>query len=135
MIREADHAAQLLRHGLHAVADAQHGHALLEHGVRHAHGALFVGRGVAAGQDDALQALRHLVAHEGVVDVAGVHFRIDADFADAAGNQLGDLRTIVKNEDALVHEETLPVMNETAVNKTAPADPLTDFAVLPVRDA
>jgi hypothetical protein len=31
--------------------------------------------------------------------------------------------------------ETLPVMNETAVNKTAPADPLTDFAVLPVRDA
>jgi len=26
-------------------------------------------------------------------------------------------------------------MNETAVNKTAPADPLTDSAVLPVRDA
>jgi hypothetical protein len=31
--------------------------------------------------------------------------------------------------------ETLPVMNETAVNKTAPAEPPSDFAILPVRDA
>ncbi|MNS62223.1 hypothetical protein D3C72_952770 [compost metagenome] len=103
VVGKADHAAQLLRHGLHAVADAQHRHAQFEHGVRHAHRAFFVGRGVAAGQDDALQALRHLLAHEGVVDVAGVHFGIDAGFADAAGDQLGDLRTVVKNEDALVH--------------------------------
>ena len=70
VVGEADDTAQLLRHGLHAVADAQR-HAQLEHGMRHAHGAFFVGRGVAAGQDDALQALSQLLAHEGVVDVAG----------------------------------------------------------------
>ena len=70
VVGEADDTAQLLRHGLHAVADAQHRHAQLEHGMRHAHGAFFVGRGVAAGQDDALQALSQLLAHEGVVDVA-----------------------------------------------------------------
>ena len=108
MVGEADDTAQLLRHRLHAVADAQHRHAQLEHGVRHAHGAFFVGRGVAAGQDDALQALGQLLAHEGVVDVARVHFGIDAGFADATGDQLGDLRTVVQDEDALVHE-TLPM--------------------------
>ncbi|KAG1254037.1 hypothetical protein G6F65_017200 [Rhizopus arrhizus] len=96
----------LLRHGLHAVADAQARHAQLEHGVRHAHGAFFVGRSVAARQDDALQPLRHLFAHEGVVDVAGGAVRIDAGFAHAAGDQLGDLRTVVKNEDALVHGDS-----------------------------
>ncbi|MDT4821147.1 hypothetical protein FQZ97_543100 [compost metagenome] len=106
VVGEADHAAQLLRHGLHAIADAQHGHAQLEHGVGHAHGAFFVGRGVAARQDDALQALRHLFAHEGVVDVARMHFGIHAGFADAAGDQLGDLRTVVENEDALVHGDS-----------------------------
>jgi hypothetical protein len=31
--------------------------------------------------------------------------------------------------------ETLPVKNKTAVNKTAPAEPLIHVAVLPVRDA
>jgi hypothetical protein len=31
-----------------------------------------------------------------------MHFGIDAGFADAAGDQLGDLRTVVENEDALV---------------------------------
>ena len=106
MVGEADDTAQLLRHGLHAVADAQHRHAQLEHGMRHAHGAFFVGRGVAAGQDDALQALSQLLAHEGVVDVARVHFGIDAGFADATGDQLGDLRTVVENEDALVHGDS-----------------------------
>ncbi|MCY1215412.1 hypothetical protein D9M72_272550 [compost metagenome] len=106
VVGEADHAAQLLRHGLHAVADAQHGHAQFEHGVRHAHGTFFVGGSVAARQDDALQALRHLFAHEGVVDVARMHFGIDAGFADAAGDQLGDLRTVVENEDALVHGDS-----------------------------
>ena len=53
-----------------------------------------------------LRALRDLVAHEGVVDVAGVDFGVDAGFADAAGDQLGDLRTVVKNEDALVHGDS-----------------------------
>ncbi|MNK45244.1 hypothetical protein D3C87_639980 [compost metagenome] len=106
MVREADHAAQLLRHGLHAVADAQDGHAQLEHRMWHAHRAFFVGGCVAAGQDDALQALRHLFAHEGVVDVARVDFGIDAGFADAAGDQLGDLRTVVEDKNALVHGDS-----------------------------
>lgn len=55
VVAEADGAAQLLRHGLHAVADAQHGHAHVEHGRRHAHRAFFVGRRVAAREDDALR--------------------------------------------------------------------------------
>lgn len=54
-VRAFDLAAQLGGHGLHAVADAQHGNAQLEHGVG---GAVvhFVDAGVAAGQDHALQA-------------------------------------------------------------------------------
>ena len=50
----SDLAAQLLRHGLHAVADAEHRHAELEHRLRRAR-RLLVGDGLgAAGEDDAL---------------------------------------------------------------------------------
>ena len=34
LVAAFDLAAQLVRHGLHAVADAQHRHAQLEHGLR-----------------------------------------------------------------------------------------------------
>src|SRR5690606_34952746 len=103
----ADLAAQLLRHGLHAVADAQHRHAQLEHRGWHWQRAFGVRGCVAAGPDDALQALRRLCPHERIVYVTGVDFGIDAGLAHAAGDQLGDLRTVVKNENALVvHEDS-----------------------------
>ena len=38
--------------------------------------------------------------------VARVHFGIHAGLAHAAGDQLGDLRTVVENEDALVHGDS-----------------------------
>src|SRR5690606_32931938 len=59
--------------------------------------------GMAAREDDALDALRHLVAHERVVDVAGVDFAVHLGFAHAAGDELGDLRAVVEDEDAVVH--------------------------------
>ena len=43
-----DLAAELLRHGLHAVANAQHRHAQRKHGGRRTVGAVFVHAGVAA---------------------------------------------------------------------------------------
>jgi hypothetical protein len=63
-----DLAAQLGRHGLHAVADAEHRDAQFEHGLRGARRVAFQRRVVAAGQDDAGGAV---VADEFVVDVVG----------------------------------------------------------------
>ena len=42
MVGIHDAAAELLRHGLHAVADAEHGHAELEHRLRRARRSLSV---------------------------------------------------------------------------------------------
>ena len=55
LVAALDLAAQLVRHGLHAVADAQHRHAELEHRLRRLVGRVFVHAGVAAGEDDALE--------------------------------------------------------------------------------
>ena len=96
-------AAQLLCHGLHAVADAQHRHAQLEHRLWRAVGGFFVGAGVAAGQDHAFQlAIGGKLAHPVAADVAGVHFAVDVRLADAAGDELGDLGAEVEDEDLLV---------------------------------
>ncbi len=97
-----DLAAQLGGHGLHAVADAQHGNAQLEHGVRRAvvH---FVDAGMAAGQDHALElAVSGKLAHPFAAHIAGMHFAVDMGFAHAAGDQLGDLGAKVKDEDLVV---------------------------------
>src|SRR5471032_3171631 len=95
-----DLAAQLGRHGLHAVADPQHRHAQFEHGVRSARGVAFQGRAVAARQDHAGGAV---VAHELVADVVGEHFGEHAGVAHAAGDQLGDLGAEIEDEDFRVH--------------------------------
>ena len=93
-------AAQLLGHGLHAVANAQHGHAQREHRLRRAVGAVFIGAGVAAGEDDALELpVSRVLAHPFVADVAGVDFAIHVRLAHAAGNELGDLGAEIEDED------------------------------------
>ena len=98
-------AAELVRHGLHAVTDAQHGQAQLKHRLGRFVGAVFVNAGVAAGQDDALErAITGVGAHPVIADVAGVHLAKHMGFADATGDQLGDLGPEVQNQDFLMHK-------------------------------
>ncbi|KAF0806036.1 cytosine deaminase [Alcanivorax xiamenensis] len=93
-----DGAAQLLGHGLHAVADAQHGHALFEGRLGGARG-LGGGDGFrAAGEDDAFGVELGDVLGGGV---EGADLAVDADFAHAAGDQLGVLGAEVEDQDAL----------------------------------
>ncbi|MNU46932.1 hypothetical protein D3C71_358050 [compost metagenome] len=94
-------ATQLGRHGLHAVADAQHGHAQLEHGLRRTRRVAVQGGIVAARQDHAGGAI---VAHELVADVIREDFGKHAGIAHAAGDQLGDLGTEIENEDFRMHD-------------------------------
>ena len=98
-------AAQLLRHGLHAVANAQHGQAQLEYGIR---GAVIylVHAGMAAREDDALErAIGRVLAHPVATYVAGVHFAVHVRLADAAGDELGNLGAKVEDEDFLMRHD------------------------------
>jgi hypothetical protein len=103
LVAAFDLAAELVRHGLHAVADAQHRHAQFEHRLRALVGGFFVHAGVAAGKDDALEvAVGGVFAHPFVADVAGMHFGKHMGFAHAAGDQLRDLRAEIEDEDLVV---------------------------------
>ena len=93
-------AAELYRHGLHAIADAQHGHAQIPHRLRRAKLVVFVGAGVAAGQDHALGRKR---ADELVRHVVRVDLAVDVRFAHAAGDQLRDLGAEVEDKNLVVH--------------------------------
>ena len=95
-----DLAAELHRHREHAVADAEHRHAELQHRLRRAQLVLLVGRGVAARQDD---PLRRELADEGVADVVRVDLAEDVRLAHAARDQLRDLRAEVEDQDLVVH--------------------------------
>src|SRR5690606_23250326 len=92
-------AAQLLGHRLHAVADAQDRHPQLEDDGCRMDGVRFVGRRMAAGEDDAAGVE---IANETGAYVAGVDFAIDAGFAHPPCDQLGDLRTEIETADRLV---------------------------------
>src|SRR5690606_34266315 len=93
----------LVRHGLHPVADAQHWHTKLEHCLRCLVGGVLVHTGVASREDDALESSVHgVVTHPIVRHVAGVNFAEHMGLANTAGNELGDWRAEVKDEDFLV---------------------------------
>ena len=98
-------AAQLLGHGLHAVADAEDRDAQLENDLRCARRIAFGDRVGAAGQDDALGAV---IADEFVGNVVRVNLAEDLGFAHAAGDQLGNLGTEIENEDFLVGHGSNP---------------------------
>ena len=103
LVAAFDLAAELMRHGLHAVADAEHGHAEVEYGLRALVGGFFVHAGMAARQDHALEmAVGRVFAHPFVGDVAGMHLAEHMGFAHAACNQLRDLRAEVEDEDLVV---------------------------------
>ena len=92
-----------VRHGLHAVADAQHRHAQLEHRLRRLSVVLLVDAGVAAGQDDALErAIARVGADPVVAHVAGMDLAKHMRLAHAARDQLGDLGAEIEDEDFLV---------------------------------
>jgi hypothetical protein len=96
-----DLAAELGRHRLHAVANAQHGHSEFEHGLRRARGVAFERGAVAARQDHAGGTV---VAHELVGHVVGKHFGEHTGVAHAARDELGDLGAEIENEDFRVHK-------------------------------
>jgi len=100
MVAPLDLAAELHGHRLHPVADAEHRHAEIPHGLRRAQLMVFVRARVTARQD---HRLRREFADEFVGHVVRMDFAVDVRFAHAARNQLGDLRTEVENQDFVVH--------------------------------
>ena len=91
-------AAQLLGHGLHAIADTEQRDAQIEYGLRRARAAGLMHRLRATGEND---AARGEGANGGVVHVERVDLAIHADLAHAAGDQLGVLGTEIQNQDAV----------------------------------
>ena len=95
-------AAELGRHGLHAVADAEYRYARLQQLRRRARGFAF-GRGLrAAGKDDALNraALNSVFVGSGSGVERG-NLAIHPGFARAAGDELRVLRAEIDDEDTL----------------------------------
>ena len=86
-----DLAAQLGRHGLHAIANAQHGNTQLKHSVW---GTVvdFVHAGMAARQDDAFEvAVFGKVPHPVAAHVTGMDFAKHMGFSHATCDELGHL--------------------------------------------
>ena len=98
-----DLAAELLRHGLHAVANAQHGNAQVKHGLRCPVCAFLVHAGMAAGKNDAFEhAVFGVLTNPFVTHIAGMHLTKNMRLAHSSGDELGDLRAEVEDQDFLV---------------------------------
>ncbi len=96
-------AAQLLRHGLHAVADAQHRHAQLEHSLRGLVGRFLVDAGMAAGKNHAFElAVGRVLAHPVVRHITRMHLAVNVGLAHTPRDQLGHLGAEIEDEDLLV---------------------------------
>ena len=99
MMTGLDRAAELLGHGLFAVADAEHRHARVVNLLRGERGIRIVHRGRTAGEDHPLRPHggkgfgRLLIGH---------NLGIDAFLADAAGDQLRHLRAEIDDQDFFV---------------------------------
>jgi hypothetical protein len=91
-------AAQLLGHGLHAVADTEDRYAQVEHRLRAARAVGFVHGLGTAGEDHAFWSE---FADRILVHVERVQFAVHTDLTHAAGDQLGVLRTEVEDQDAV----------------------------------
>ena len=101
MVRPLHLATQLVAHRLHAVADAEHRHAGLEHALRRARRASLRQAGRSAGQDDA--------ARPPVPDALGIgverpDLAIHARLAQPARNELRHLAAEVEDQHALSRE-------------------------------
>jgi len=94
-----DLAAQLRGHGLHAVANAEHGHAHVEHFLGRFRTFDVVNRFGSAGENhglrrEALDLLR--------IDVARIDLGVHAEFTHAASDQLGVLGAEIEDQNAIV---------------------------------
>ncbi|MNE22173.1 hypothetical protein D3C80_1153660 [compost metagenome] len=117
-------AAQLLGHGLHAVADTEYRYAQVPDGLWRARAVGFVHGLGTAGEDD---AARGEFANRFIVHVERVQFAVHADFAHAAGDQLGVLGTEVEDQDAVSvnvegHDSisSVEIGNDAGLSITAP---------------
>jgi hypothetical protein len=87
-----DLAAELVRHRLHAIANAENRDPEMEHRFGCLVGGFFVHAGMAPGEDDALeQTVGRVVTDPFVGHIAGMHLAIDMRLAHAPGDELGDL--------------------------------------------
>ncbi|BAK12216.1 hypothetical protein hypothetical protein [Pantoea ananatis AJ13355] len=92
-------AAQLHRHGLHAITNTQNRHASREHIVRRARTAMLGCAFRAARQNDAAWIeLANLLFG----DIPGPEFTVHAKLTYAARNQLRILRTKIENQNAVL---------------------------------
>jgi len=98
LARGGDAAAELLRHGLHAVADAEHRHAELEHRGRRVRRVGGGDRFRPAGEN---HATRGKGTHLRVADVPRVDLTVDAELAHAPGDELRVLRAEIQDQDAM----------------------------------
>ena len=92
-------AAQLLSHGLHAVADTEDRYSGVKNGVADAIGAFLIGAHVRARQND---ALRIEFTNKAFTDVVRMHFAVNMGFTDATGDKLRHLGTEVQNKNTIV---------------------------------
>ena len=83
-----DFSARLLSHRLHAVANAEHGHAELKHNLRRARRITLGHRIGSAREDDAFRAV---VGYKIRRDIVGINFSENTRIAHTAGDELGDL--------------------------------------------
>src|SRR5690606_41932116 len=97
-IRAGHFAAQLLGHGLHAIADPKYGYAQLEHAFGSPWGTQLHDRFGAAGQDNAfrIKGPDFLFGHIKCTD-----FAIHPDLPNPTGNQLGILGAEIQNENSM----------------------------------
>ena len=104
VVGRLDFAAELRAHGLLAVADTEHRNARLEHALRSLRRRRFGHRCRPAGQDDRFgwsaveRRFGPVVRHDLAVDTTLAH---------APGDELGDLRAKIDDEDALAHGAAL----------------------------
>ncbi len=93
--RPLDAAAEVLRHQLHAVADAEHGHAELVDAGVDLRGVIGVDGGGAAAEDQRRRVPR---AERGRGRAVADELRVDAGLADPAGDQLRILAAQIDDE-------------------------------------
>ncbi len=92
-------AAELRGHGLHAVADAEHGHAELPD--RSAARAGAFGCSTDSGPPERMMPLGWKATTSASLDVPGMDLAVDAELAHAARDELRVLRAEVEDEDAV----------------------------------
>ena len=104
-LRRHDVAAEEVPHRLHAVADAEHGHAGVEERLRGERRAVLVDARGAAREDDALVAVREdLLERVGAGEDLGVHGHLP----DPAGDQLRVLAPEVQDRDLVGRAHAAP---------------------------